>query len=232
MSLMHQIAKVISEHPYLYNGVKVVGGFLLGLFVKEPIERWRKERGKLGRTRDAMYSVLAEIYTGVERYFGVIERTLSREDQEQNSRAIASLVESFYEEINAHKYDALLKDLRAVRTSIVAEARGFELVMEYLAALPSKQAPIQEKWSALTNFFKKFNKAMLIEQFDRKRLSLAIEDLKKLEQPRQLKAAAIAIRNAADKAAEIQKVINKAVDDATTCSISTARVRQPSLLRC
>jgi hypothetical protein len=40
---------------------------------------------------------------------------------------------------------------------------GFELVTEYLVALPSKQAPIQEKWSALTNFFKKFNKAMLIE---------------------------------------------------------------------
>jgi len=213
-SLEYELLKFITEHPYIYGAIKYVGLFALGMFVKKPLELLWKERNQLTRARRAMYVVLAEICAEVQ-FFSVGIANPNLQDL-----AVIKLVQRFYERIKALHYDKQLKDVCAVRTSIVDEVEGFELIIENLEQLPSLHAPIQERLSAAVEFSEKVSLAMFSEQFDLKEWSFAFTTRQEAVLRRRLKTLWLKITDAStvlqkathevDKErGEIQKVLDE-----------------------
>ena len=188
-----ETAKLIIDH--LYDIIAAVAGFLLAVFVKDPIKEWWQGRGKLAKARKAMYQDLAEILTDMQFFCGGVNQAAL--DQNTSPGVWTLLVESFYQRIKSHNYDEDLKALRSSRTSVGAEVRGFEGVIGLIDNLPNSNAPILERAKAVIAFNGKLTEAIATEPFDMKRVSEALENVQREERSRHWELLAKAIADAA-----------------------------------
>jgi hypothetical protein len=151
-----------------------VASFLLGVFVRKPIERWWERRDKLGDAREDMYVALAQLTIAAKMFAaGLTGVSLQAPDLELVTR----LVENFYDDVGVVKPDDVLKRLRTHRSQH-GEVEGLARVVGHLKSLPGPETPILQRLQAALKFCEWFLPASERELFDPKMLARYVEEAK------------------------------------------------------
>jgi hypothetical protein len=165
MSLAHYLRDLLTLHNLIGLG-KYIVFFLVGIFVGEPIKRWKRGRRSLREKRKRLYTAIAEIFNEVVPYPAF-----------KDPQQVLPQLREYCQRLDPGKHKSVLEMIRGSRASMPADAQGFERIMQLLVNLSNVAKSTSDPFAlnqATSDFVDEFLETLEAASFDQKLLLAAM----------------------------------------------------------